>query len=39
MLKGANYVLFEIDRNKHIGTTQVNEAFLAGKALKCKDPG
>jgi len=39
MLKGANYVLVEIDRNKHIGTTQVNEAFLAGKALKCKDPG
>lgn len=38
MLKGANYVLVEIDRNKHIGTTQVNEAFLAGKALKCKDP-
>lgn len=36
--KGANYVLVEIDRNKHVGTTQVNEAFLGGKALKCKDP-
>jgi hypothetical protein len=37
--KGANYVLVEIDRTKHIGTTSVNEAFLGGKALKCKDPG
>ena len=37
--KGANYVLVEIDRNKHVGTTQFNEAFLGGKALKCKDPG
>ena len=36
--KGANYVLVEIDRNKHIGTTSVNEAFLGGKALKCKEP-
>lgn len=38
-LKGANYVLVEIDRNKHVGTTAVNEAFLGGKALRCKDPG
>jgi hypothetical protein len=37
--KGANYVLVEIDRNKHIGSTTYNEAFLGGKALKCKDPG
>jgi hypothetical protein len=37
-IKGANYVLVEIDRNKHIGTTEVNEAFLGGKALKCKEP-
>jgi hypothetical protein len=39
MYKGANYVLLEIDRNKQIGISSVNEAFLGGKALKCKDSG
>jgi hypothetical protein len=37
--KGANYVLVEIDRMKQVGITSVSEAFLGGKALKCKDPG
>jgi Domain of unknown function (DUF4156) len=33
----ANYVVLEIDRSGHVGTSQYNDAFLGGKALRCED--
>ncbi len=33
----ANYVVLEIDRSGHVGTSQYSDAFLGGKALRCED--
>ncbi|SRR6266542_534083 len=33
----ANYIVLEIDRSGHVGTSQYSDAFLGGKALRCED--